>query len=100
MEADEAVPQRHAEYERRIEEDNEKGICMMDDLMAMDPHLYGDVQQRESANSEEVGRMDEMNDPLIAPLKGFLESLKCMKKNTALEIGCGACHVSRDLLQH
>ena len=44
--------------------------------------------------------MDEMNDPLIAQLRGFLESLKSMKKNTALEVGCGACHVSRDLLQH
>ena len=78
MEADEAVPQRHAEYERRIEEDNEKRISMMDNLMAMDPHLYGDVQPRESANLEEVGRMAEMNNPLIAQLKGFLESLKSM----------------------
>ena len=43
--------------------------------------------------------MEEMNSPLIDQMRRFMESLKSMRKDTALEIGCGACHVTRDLLQ-
>ena len=49
---------------------------------------------------EEKERMKDMNRPLIEQMRGFMAGLKSMKKDTALEIGCGACHVTRDLLQH
>ena len=38
---------------------------MINCQMALDPHLYGHVQQREYANSEEIERMENMNEQLI-----------------------------------
>ena len=83
-----------------MEAENERRISQRNRLMAFEPHLYGHIECREYANSVEIDRMEEMNTPLIAQMRGFLGSLKSLKKETALEIGCGACHVTRDLLQH
>ena len=33
-------------------------------------------------------------------MKEFINNIKSMKKNTALEIACGECHVTRDYLQY
>ena len=43
--------------------------------------------------------MGEQNEHLITQMRWFIDSLKSMRKDSAIEIGCGDCHVTRELLQ-
>ena len=52
------------------------------------------------ANADEIQRMKEANPYLIQQMRAFMGNLKSMKKDTALEVACGECHVTRDYLQH
>ena len=42
--------------------------------------------------------MSEANPFLINQMKGFIDSLKSIIKNTALEVAFGECNVTRDYL--
>jgi len=41
--------------------------------------------------------MKKNNPALIKDLDEFILELKSMKKEDAFEVGCGECHVSREL---
>ena len=41
--------------------------------------------------------MKKNNPALIEDLEGFILELKSMKRENAFEVGCGECHVTRDL---
>ena len=42
--------------------------------------------------------MDLMNPHVIEQLRRVMDSLHSMKKHSALEVACGGCHVTRELL--
>ena len=44
--------------------------------------------------------MKKNNPALIKDLEDFILDLKSMKSENAFEVGCGECHVTRDLFQN
>ena len=42
--------------------------------------------------------MNTLNDKLVKQLGQAIDSLKNMKRLTALEAACGDCHVTKDVL--
>ena len=50
------------------------------------------------ANAEEKTRMEKLNPLLVEQMKNFIDKIPSMQKNKALEVACGECMVSRDIL--
>ena len=91
---------RPADYEKQLAEHREKQIReqRLKDRKRMEEKEYQEI--RPFANQEERQRMKEANPHLINQMKSFLDGLKSMKKEKAIEIACGQCHVTRDLLRN
>ena len=66
------------------------------EVAADDKHLESD--EDDYATPGENRMMDLMNPRVIEQLRKVMDSLYSMKKHSALEVACGGCHVTRELL--
>ena len=55
-------------------------------------------EEDDYATPGENRMMDLMNPRVIEQLREVMDSLHSMKKRSALEVACGASHVTRELL--
>ena len=92
------TPPRRSDYEERHREEEEKRIRAYRKAIAPELNYKFNKDRSVYANEEEKKRMYKANPKLIAQMTKFMECLPTMQTKKALEVACGECMVSRDIL--